>query len=153
VADEEKQNVQSLDFPPQDLLNELIDIHFRISHCTMPIIHEPRFRKRVQEGLHRQDLQFGRLVMMMCALSSRDSDDPRVLVPWQMEYSAGWTYYKQVHIVHNGMFEPSGLCELQMYCVRLWDSTVQAIDNQWPTESLLQNTHQVHGHPISVGLL
>lgn len=111
------RGIETFDFPPGDLLQDLIDIHFRTSHCTMPVVHEPKFRKNVQERLHHYDLQFGKLVMMMCALASRDSDDPRVLLPGEKESSAGWKYYEQVEIVRKSMFEPPELHELQMYCV------------------------------------
>jgi len=85
----------------------------------MPIIHEPKFRKNVQEGLHRRDVYFGRLVMMMCALSSRDSNDPRVLIQGEKECSAGWKYYEQVQVMRQWMFEAPSLHELQIYSVSL----------------------------------
>ena len=83
----------------------------------MPVIHEPKFRKNVEDGLHYRDHHFGGLVMMMCALSSRNSTDPRVLIPGQEGFSAGWTYFEQVPITRNTMFDTPGLYELQMYCV------------------------------------
>lgn len=117
IATAEKQTVKPHKFPPDDLLNDLIEIHFRNTHCTMPILYEPKFRQSVREGLHYRDPHFGGLVMMICALSSRDSNDPRVFLPGQQAYSAGWKYYEQVQIVRKSMFEPPNLHELQMYCV------------------------------------
>jgi len=100
-------------------MHDLIDIHFQTSHCTMPVLYEPKFRKDVQDGLHYKDPFFGGVVMMMCAVSSRYSDDPRVVVPGEKLYSAGWKYYEQVQIMRKSMFEPPSLHELQMYCVSI----------------------------------
>lgn len=113
-----KQTVRSYQFPEEDLLRDLVDIHFRISHSTIPIIYEPRFRKNIQQGLHHYDPDFGALVLMMCALSSRDSSDPRVYLPGQNQYSAGWKYYEQIPTMRQSVTNPPSLHELQMYCVR-----------------------------------
>jgi len=83
----------------------------------MPVIYEPKFRKDIQEGLHHRDPRFKRLVLMMCALSSRYSNDPRVFLPGQEEHSAGWKYFQQVHIMRDIMLEQPGIYELQTYCV------------------------------------
>jgi len=88
----------------------------------MPILHEPKFMRNVQERLHHRNPHFGRLVMMMCALSSRNLDDPRVLLPGQHGYSAGWKYYEQVQVIRQWMFEAPSLHEIQVYCVSIVSS-------------------------------
>jgi len=93
----------------------------------MPVIYEPKFRKNVREGLHYRDQYFAGLVMMMCALSSRNSEDPRVFLPGQDVHSAGWKYFDQVQIMRDTTFDLPGLYELQMYCVSaypIWKSTL-----------------------------
>ena len=109
----------------------------------MPVIHEPKFRKNVQEGLHYRDPYFAGLVMMMCALSSRDSDDPRVFLPGQDVHSAGWKYFDQVQIMRDTMFDLPGLYELQMYCVSA---------SRYPTwKAMLMNLVSIVGSALCVG--
>jgi hypothetical protein len=91
-------------FPPQDLLEHLIDVFFRCVNSFLPILHRPTFEASVRDGFHLRDPSVGAVVLLLCAAASRWSDDPRVLPqsltdaeeqqPWS---AAGWEFYFQVH--------------------------------------------------------
>ncbi|EEB92917.1 hypothetical protein MPER_08500 [Moniliophthora perniciosa FA553] len=65
-------------FPENDLLVSLISLYFSQVNCYLPLVHAPTFKRNIYEGLHYTDHKFGGMVLTMCALASRYSDDPRV---------------------------------------------------------------------------
>lgn len=109
------------DFPPLDLLETLVDLYFDLSNPYMPVLHRPTFMRQVATGLHKVDVSFGNLVLTMCAIGARYSDDLRVILPGTDMQSAGWYWFNQVRgrssgiMMHNGS---SRLYDLQSVCVR-----------------------------------
>ncbi|KAI0701459.1 fungal-specific transcription factor domain-containing protein [Cerioporus squamosus] len=84
-------------FPPDDLLDTLVDLYFRTSNDTMPILHEPTFKGDIQRGLHLSQGGFGAVVLLICASAARSSSDPRVLLDGTDDWrSAGWKWYQAV---------------------------------------------------------
>lgn len=67
-------------FPPHDLLQSLVHLYFRRVNVFFPLFHIPTFWRRLEENEHLKDYWFGRNVLLVCALGSRYSDDPRVTV-------------------------------------------------------------------------
>jgi hypothetical protein len=45
------------------------------------LLHRPTFEKEIAEGLHKRNATFGAVVLVVCAIGSRYSDDPRVQLP------------------------------------------------------------------------
>ena len=66
------------DFPPQDLLDSLVELYFRNVNDVTPLLHEPTFRKDVAEGLHCRRGEFGAIVLLVCANAARFTRDPRI---------------------------------------------------------------------------
>ncbi|KAJ6572270.1 hypothetical protein B0H19DRAFT_936890, partial [Mycena capillaripes] len=68
-------------FPEPQLMNTLIDIFFSEINILIPLLHEIQFRRDVAAGLHLYDQKFGALVLTVCALGAKYSNDPRVFPP------------------------------------------------------------------------
>ncbi|KIY71162.1 hypothetical protein CYLTODRAFT_144994 [Cylindrobasidium torrendii FP15055 ss-10] len=88
----------SLIFPASDLLHDLVSLFFR--HVHLYLIHEPTFTRQVTSGLHYRSHAFGSVVLAVCALAARHSDDPRV----GSGHHKGWNYYTQLRAIHVGQY-------------------------------------------------
>ncbi|KIY73021.1 hypothetical protein CYLTODRAFT_387421 [Cylindrobasidium torrendii FP15055 ss-10] len=105
-------------FPPPDLLVSLISLYFMHFHVYIPLFHQPSFRQSVAAGLHHRDVRFGHVVLLVCAIASRASDDPRVFLDDQLdEHSSGWKYYVQVNALPRGHFDRPNIHDLQHCCL------------------------------------
>ncbi|KAL0574560.1 Gypsy retrotransposon integrase-like protein 1 [Marasmius crinis-equi] len=104
-------------FPDRDLMKALIDLYFAKINCFLPILHGPIFDSKLRQGLHLSDQQFAATVLLVCALGSRFSDDPRVFSETGQSLSSGWKWYEQVQTFRRSSFEPSSLYELQYHCL------------------------------------
>ncbi|KAJ7239770.1 fungal-specific transcription factor domain-containing protein [Mycena haematopus] len=96
---EPKPNLPLQTFPDDDLLQDLIDIYFLRIHPLFFLLHAPSFRASVANGEHLRDRHFGGVVLVVCALASRLSNDPRVLMTADAPgplHSAGWKWFQQV---------------------------------------------------------
>lgn len=113
----ETQKVR-LDFPEPDLLEALIKLYFEEVNIILPLLHRPTFEREVAEGLHFKDNTFGANVLLVCAVASRYSDDPRILLDgYTSWHSGGWKWYRQVQNLMRSYLEPPTLHELQYYCL------------------------------------
>ncbi|KAJ7631671.1 fungal-specific transcription factor domain-containing protein [Mycena polygramma] len=110
-------------FPDDDLLQTLIDLYFEQLNPILFLLHPPTFRASVANGEHLRDPHFGAVVLAVCALASRPSDDPRVLMTADApRHSAGWKWFNQtrpLELITSP--EPSGsksraLYNLQLIC-------------------------------------
>ncbi|KAH7106046.1 fungal-specific transcription factor domain-containing protein [Auriculariales sp. MPI-PUGE-AT-0066] len=102
------------EFPPQDLLEHLIDVYFTTVSLFFPFLHRGLFEQQIASGLHLTDHRFGGVVLLVCAVASRNSSDPRVRFDPSSQYSAGWAYYLQVeHIVTRTTIKTADLFCLQ----------------------------------------
>lgn len=81
-----------------------------------PILHEPSFRRDLKAGLHRIDDSFAFVVLLVCALGSIGTTDPRVLVDGASKQSAGWKYFAQTMSLPRPMFSCPTIHDVQ-YCV------------------------------------
>ncbi|KAF5346169.1 hypothetical protein D9758_009925 [Tetrapyrgos nigripes] len=114
-------------YPPPDLLYSLVDLYFTHFNLYLPLLHRPTFDRAVAQGLHlcaEQDengAMFGGLLLLVCALGSRYSNDERVLIfespsktgGGKDRRSAGWKYFKQVHGMRKSMSAAPNLYDLQ----------------------------------------
>ncbi|KAI0309621.1 fungal-specific transcription factor domain-containing protein [Amylostereum chailletii] len=105
-------------FPPPDLMSSLVDYYFRYVDPISPLFHRPTFDRQIADGLHLFDDGIGAVVSLVCALGSRFSDDPRVLLDDSEKpnhpHSAGWVWFNQVQLVRNvGLADPA-LTDLQV---------------------------------------
>ncbi|KAG5729774.1 hypothetical protein E4T56_gene936 [Termitomyces sp. T112] len=83
-------------FPEEELLTSLVTLFFETIHPFFPLFHRPTFERSVAEGLHTQDPLFGATLLLVCALGSQYSDDPRVLYDGTTStHSAGWKWFEQ----------------------------------------------------------
>ncbi|KAK0189249.1 fungal-specific transcription factor domain-containing protein [Armillaria mellea] len=106
------EDVPPLKFPPPDLLDHLVSIFLNTTNAHFFILHGPTFRREIAAGTHFSERDFGNLVLGVCAVASRHSDDPRVGPPAQ----AGWELYLQLRPIHLSRFSaPATLWELQLY--------------------------------------
>ncbi|KAJ7726361.1 fungal-specific transcription factor domain-containing protein [Mycena metata] len=112
-------------FPEDDLLEMLVEIYFLRINPLCWLLHAPSFRRSLAAGEHRSDPQFGAIVLMVCALAARVSDDPRVFAsPDSPPYTAGWKWFQQVR-----PFQPQSrwLFRLQLIGVRITFSCKQML--------------------------
>ncbi|KAI0081043.1 hypothetical protein K474DRAFT_57243 [Panus rudis PR-1116 ss-1] len=103
------------DFPPPDLLQSLIDLYFHNFNDYYPLLHRQTFEAQIAEGLHLRDEGFGSTVLLVCAVGSRFSDDPRVFLEGsESTHSCGWKYFRQVQLVRKSLLAPPRLYDLQI---------------------------------------
>ncbi|KAG5732476.1 Transcriptional activator protein acu-15 [Termitomyces sp. T112] len=105
-------------FPEPDLINHLIDLYFSKVNIFWPLLHRPTFEKAVVDEYHLRDDGFASVLLLVCAVASRFSDDPRTLLDGVEDLSsAGWRWYQQVQTVRRSVLAPPSLCDLQYYCL------------------------------------
>ncbi|KAJ7069946.1 fungal-specific transcription factor domain-containing protein [Mycena amicta] len=100
-------------YPDSDLISSLLLLYFENVHPTLPVLHRSSFERSVAENLHLVDPQFGATLLVVLAVASRYSDDPRVFVDGRSTLSSGWKFIKQIPVVRK-WFEPN-LYEVQFY--------------------------------------
>ncbi|KIY67220.1 hypothetical protein CYLTODRAFT_422708 [Cylindrobasidium torrendii FP15055 ss-10] len=133
-----------LDFPPDDLLALLVDIYFRRA-AIVPILHRASFQRDLDAGLHLVDNSFGFVVLGVCAIASRECDDPRVLLDSEVaaaearaaehtdtfdepsicpgvgaglsRHSAGWKYFSQIMKLPRALFSSPTIHDVQFCCL------------------------------------
>lgn len=75
-----------------------------------PVLHRPKFERQPKAQLHKHDLKFGRIYLLVCAVESRFSSDERVMLkaPGGREgagephgSSAGWSWFSQAMSVSS----------------------------------------------------
>ncbi|KAK7034642.1 Gypsy retrotransposon integrase-like protein 1 [Paramarasmius palmivorus] len=123
-------------FPEPDLLVQLITFYFEKACASMPHLHRPSFEREVfVEGKHLYDSQFGVLVLTVCALGSRYSDDRRIFDDGcKSEHNAGWKWIRQIKPFSICSFEGEDPCvyELQALCnYILFNLETSSADVSW----------------------
>ncbi|KAF9040396.1 hypothetical protein BDZ89DRAFT_1060485 [Hymenopellis radicata] len=103
-------------FPEDDLLHELVELYYQEHDIYMHLIYRPKFERNIAQRLHEFDSSFGALVLAMCAVGARHSNDPRVLLNGE-EHTSGWKYYQQIRTLPAVLSKPPTLYDLQLYTV------------------------------------
>lgn len=108
-------------FPDDELGMKLMDLYFTHLNPLVLLLHRPTFERNVMQGLHLRNPSFGTVYLLVCAVASRYSDDPRVFLDGIedgiLEHSAGWKYFQQVQMVRMTLLGTPCLEDLQTYCV------------------------------------
>ncbi|KAG6812669.1 hypothetical protein H0H92_001427 [Tricholoma furcatifolium] len=105
-------------FPDDDLIAVLVDLYFAKLNILLPLLHRPTFQKLLDEKLHLRDDSFAVVLLLVCAIGSRFSDDPRCLLDGVDDLdSGGWKWYYQVQRVRKSVLMPHNLFDLQYYCL------------------------------------
>ncbi|KAJ7607701.1 fungal-specific transcription factor domain-containing protein [Roridomyces roridus] len=107
----------ALAFPEQDLLASLINLYFINVNLFYPVLHRPTLEKCIKDNLHTTDPDFGAVLLLVCAIGSRYSDDHSVLGPEEESLRCGWKYFDQVPQTINHFFSPPKLYHLQYYAL------------------------------------
>ncbi|KAK7026270.1 fungal-trans domain-containing protein [Favolaschia claudopus] len=116
VADKPKQT-----FPETDLLDSLVDIYFEEINSITGILHSRSFRESVLDGLHLRNPHFGAVVLAVCSIASRQSQDPRVLPEgFTSEHSRGLKFFRQAQKFLSPSFSRQhSLYQLQLICLSI----------------------------------
>ncbi|KAE9397941.1 hypothetical protein BT96DRAFT_49204 [Gymnopus androsaceus JB14] len=114
-------------FPDPDLINTLVSLYFTHINVYFPILHKPSFLRSIAQNLHHEDYHFGALILAVCALGARFSDDPRVYEDGlgasnatpsaATEQSIGWKWIRQIQPVRRTFTRPPCIYEIQLYQV------------------------------------
>lgn len=111
-------------FPEPTLLRHLLDTYFDIHNIILPILHRPTFERSFADGLHERNEAFGAVVLLMCAIACRHSDDPRVKHPIVTSRSnTGWNLFNQVDRLRRTRLTGHQLHDAQIYAVCLMRSS------------------------------
>jgi hypothetical protein len=91
-------SVDEYDFPPPDLMPELISRYFNGINRYIPLLHRPTFEAGIEQNLHKTNQGFANTVLLVCALGARYCEDPRVFLLGveQEKQSSGWRWFRQV---------------------------------------------------------
>ncbi|KAI1791324.1 fungal-specific transcription factor domain-containing protein [Ganoderma leucocontextum] len=76
------------EFPPPDVMAELVDLYFVHLNTYLGLLHRPTFEGELKNGLHLRDRGFGTVVLLVCATGSAWAygslhADPRQTPGWQ----------------------------------------------------------------------
>ncbi|KAJ6600168.1 hypothetical protein B0H10DRAFT_697448 [Mycena sp. CBHHK59/15] len=83
-------------FPDGDLMISLIILYLTNANVFIPLLHRPTFERSVAEQLHLRDDSFASVLLLVCAVGARYSEDPRVsLSAGQPHETAGWKWFNQ----------------------------------------------------------
>ncbi|KAK1222318.1 Gypsy retrotransposon integrase-like protein 1 [Marasmius sp. AFHP31] len=108
-------------FPEDDLFRDLINLYFTRHNPFFPLLHQPTFERLVAEGLHLRDRSFGATVLAVCAIASRQSNDPRAFCEGTTsEHSLGWKYFQQIPLIRDSFTEPPTLYDIQLYSLAVY---------------------------------
>lgn len=98
-------------------METLIKAYFEQLNCLIPLLHQPTFRRHMKEGLHLHDIDFGGTVLLVCALGTRNTEDPRVFYSNTRERN-GSEWADQVQVIERSKIPSPSLYIIQCYCVR-----------------------------------
>ncbi|KAK1222316.1 Gypsy retrotransposon integrase-like protein 1 [Marasmius sp. AFHP31] len=120
-------------FPEDDLFYDLINLYFTRHHPLLPLLHRPTFERLIAGGLHLRNRSFGATVLAVCAIASRQSNDPRVFCEGTTsEHSLGWRYFRQIPLIRDSVTEPPTLHDIQLCSlVAYFLQTVSTPDAAW----------------------
>ncbi|KAJ6481055.1 fungal-specific transcription factor domain-containing protein [Mycena sanguinolenta] len=119
-------------FPPDDLLESLTKIYFEQINPILNILHFPSFQQSLLNGLHLQSPEFGSIVLVVCALASRHSEDPRIFIEGAPEHSCGWKWFQQVRPLCREFSWGTSLYQLQLICLStIYTSGMAVQEESW----------------------
>ncbi|KAK7005870.1 Zn(2)-C6 fungal-type domain-containing protein, partial [Favolaschia claudopus] len=102
-------------FPDPDLLTNLVDLYFRHQNLYFPILHYPSTIRAISGELHLRNSSFAAVILLVCAIGSRFSDDPRVQSPGAEPLRRGFEFFDQLPLQLDHIFVTPTICHLQYY--------------------------------------
>ena len=100
-------------------MDELVNLYFTQMNIHCPLLHEPTFRKAIAAGEHLRNGAFGGTVLLVCAIASRYTCDPRVLLAGSdHHHSSGWKWFLLVNRLRKTSFAPAKIYDVQICVVR-----------------------------------
>lgn len=141
-------------FPEDDLLISCTNLFFENFNIFIPLLHRPSFTRGIQSKQHLKDDKFGGVVLLVCALGSRFSDDPRALSEGETSpLSNGWKWFNQIDVAHKVWLSPPCLYDLQTICLFIFFMhTCSTPILSWTLMGagirLAQNLGVRHGYPL-----
>jgi hypothetical protein len=112
-------DLPQFEFPEKDLLDQLVSLYFDRLNIYVPLLHRPTFERDLANDLHLHDTGFGQVVLMVCSVASRCTNDPRVNLPSDKTgLSSGFKYFRQTRLMRNKLLDKASLYDLQYFCVR-----------------------------------
>ncbi|KAJ7813924.1 fungal-specific transcription factor domain-containing protein [Mycena olivaceomarginata] len=127
---ESKRHQHSLAFPAEDLMTDLIELYFARENIYLPVLHRPTFERGVAERLHLIDTGFAGTLLLVCAIASRWSTDPRVA---DAGLECGWEWFDQVNLAANRLLSQPTLYDLQHYCLAAQFLKTASMPQTWWT--------------------
>ncbi|KAJ7314901.1 fungal-specific transcription factor domain-containing protein [Mycena albidolilacea] len=124
------RHTYTLKFPPNDHMNDLIDLYFAHENVYLPLLHRPTFARAVADGLHLRNDGFAGTLLLVCAIGSRWSTDPRIADPG---FDCGWEWFDQVHLAGNSLLGSPTLYDLQQYCLAAQFLKASSMHQAWWT--------------------
>jgi len=111
-------DLPQFEFPDKDLLDHLVTLYFERLNLYTPLLHRPTFERDLANDLHLHDTGFGQVVLMVCALASRCTNDPRVTLPNDKTgLSSGFKFFRQTRLLRNKLLDRASLYDVQYFCV------------------------------------
>ncbi|KAF7307640.1 Fungal-trans domain-containing protein [Mycena indigotica] len=102
-------------FPEPDLFDSLVKLYFLHVNPLTYILHAATFHRAVAAGLHLVDQKFGSVVLAVCAIGAKLSNDPRALLEGTDDWnSAGWRWWSQVRPIPKSFVQCATLHDLQL---------------------------------------
>lgn len=92
---EEKMDDDILPILPSDYpanLDKLVELYFEHVNCYFPLLHKGTITQELQ--YRKLDRSFAGVIMLICAIASKFSDDPSILSAENDNISAGHKFYK-----------------------------------------------------------
>ncbi|KAM5543307.1 hypothetical protein V8D89_003181 [Ganoderma adspersum] len=99
------------DFPPADVMMELIDLYFDHFNAFLPLLHRPTFESEVRSGLHVRDRGFGTIVLLVCATGSAWAYGSFHSEPDQAH---GWQWFRKVSLTQYSLLARPRLYDVQV---------------------------------------
>lgn len=99
-------------------MDSLVDLYFTQVNIFWPLLHRPTFDKSIAEELYLKNELFGANLLLVCAVGSLYSSDPRIFLEGtNRTQSSGWKWFTQVQIIKTPSVEPPTLYDLQRCAV------------------------------------
>ena len=102
-------------------MQSLIRLYFAHQNILFPLLHRPTLEKCVADGLHLSNELFAEKILLVCAIGSRYSDDPRVLLDDRPAHlSRGWKWFSQVQVSRDLLLRIPTTDGMQFCCVSIY---------------------------------
>ncbi|KAJ4497017.1 fungal-specific transcription factor domain-containing protein [Lentinula lateritia] len=116
-------------FPEKDLFDSLVALYFEHINYLYALLHRPTFETLITQGIHYRDPQFANVAMLVIAIGSRFSSDPRVVLEKSGSWlSSGWKWFSQVNLYNKATLTVPNLYNLQaivLYTIYIQDCPSQ----------------------------